>query len=94
MDHQRDAVRASCDGGLIMLTEITGFIIAACVFFIVVITRTAIGAGAAWLIAMASGDAVYQTLTAFSLLQHPVEAWQLGATLGFLGGMIRGVIVR
>jgi hypothetical protein len=56
-----------------------------------IIARTAIGAGAAWLIAMTTGDAVYQTLAGFGMLQHPGEAWQLGATLGFLSGMVRGV---
>jgi hypothetical protein len=59
-------------------------------FALNILARTAIGAGAAWLIALATGDAVYQTLVAFSLLQHPLEAWQLGATLGFLSSFLRG----
>jgi hypothetical protein len=53
-----------------------------------ILARTAIGAGAAHLIALYAGNPIDQTLVAFSLLQHPLEAWQLGATLGFFAGFL------
>lgn len=46
------------------------------------------GAAAAHLIALVADNPIDQTLVAFSLLQHPLEAWQLGATLGFLAGFL------
>jgi len=65
---------------------IQAFIFAICFAFLRIIACAAVGALAAHLIAVVANNPVDQTLVAFSLLQHPLEAWQLGATLGFFAG--------
>lgn len=63
------------------------------VFFITILT-TLFGAIAGWIVGLVFTDTILGTLSRFGVDIVDLTMWQLGATLGFVGGFFKTAKVR
>lgn len=57
--------------------------------FVITIAATAIGAVTGWAVGLIFGNTILDTLSRFGVNAEGLPMWQLGATLGFVGGFFR-----
>ena len=70
-----------------------GFLLIAAVF-VAVVLGTLFGALAGWIVGLFFDNTILGTLARFGVKTEGLAMWQLGATLGFIGGFFRATVQK
>lgn len=69
-----------------------GLLLAAILLFIIPLIGVVVGAFAGWVVGLFFEGTVLGTLSRFGVNSSGLEVWQVGATLGFVGGFFKSTL--